>query len=280
MLPYSRMARVGQTLKRFAYPIVNRLRFGRLAQKSEIESDLQMEERLQRKDPIFIYQMGKVASTSIFHSLRNTSLANHVFHAHSFEPFHSSSEIRALYRYRQKHNTRFKLISLVREPVSRNISAFFQNIRRDGKKIMLDEAITISEIKQMFLRNYPHEIPLIWFDNNIKRHFDIDVFEHKFPRTGHLEITGENADLLLMRHDLDNKTKESLIAEFTGESSLKLTKANVSVEKAYAELYAEFQKTKLPLSHLYYLASSKYMKHFFYHDMRQMFDTWSEDPLP
>ena len=276
------MARVSQTLKRFTFPVINRIRFGFGKYSSEKRGldDLAFASRVDNKTPVFVYQMGKVASTAIYQGLLKTESKELVFHSHSFEPFHTNKEIRLLFRYYQKYKPPIRIISLVREPVTRNISAFFQNLRRDANKKALTSELPIEKIKSMFLRNYPHEIPLIWFDNNIKKHFDIDVYEREFPKAGYLKFQKDNVELLLMRHDLANVTKELLIGEFTGVSGLKLSQDNVGNDKRYAELYAKFKETKLPLSHLFYLASSKYMKHFFYPEMRQILESWSEEGLP
>lgn len=274
---YFSMARVGQTLKRFTYPIVNRIRFGRSTAEQLAFEDEAFAQRIDNQPPIFVYQMGKVASTAIYQGLQNTNAGQRVFHSHTFEPFHANSEIRLLYRYFRTQRPRIRLISLIREPVTRNISAFFQNLRRDTSKKVLTAEMPVEKIKSMFLRNYPHEVPLIWFDNNIKKHFGIDVYECEFPKCGHHMFTKDNVELLLMRHDLNDLTKQSLIEDFTGVRGLTLTRDNVGNEKRYSELYKQFQEIKLPLSHLFYLASSKYMQHFFYSEIRQILETRSEE---
>ena len=237
-------------------------------------------DRFSEAPTVFVYQMGKVASTSIFRSLQNSKYSGAVLHAHSFDRYHDSPEVRCFYKYHSEHLPTIKLVSLVREPVSRNISAFFQNFRRDTGKRIENCELNFRELKQLFLKNYPHEIPLIWFDNNIKRNFAIDVYDYPFPACGHQNIRHGNADLLLMRHDLDDQHKEALIGKHIGDTQFVLTNENVGSAKQYAEYYDAFRRLKLPLEHLYYLASSKYMHHFFEADIGTILKTWTDRPMP
>ena len=102
--------------------------------------------RGQFSNPVLIYQMGKVASSSIFHSLKTTTDFN-AFHVHRLNPKHITrvreghlqrgdsppiEDEEGLYLYEnliKPCRTPIKIISLVREPISRNISAFFQNLQ-------------------------------------------------------------------------------------------------------------------------------------------------------
>ena len=113
------------------------------------------------KEPILIWQMGKVGSKAVVQSIKNSHLASPVFHAHVLsEALLMSGELyeRSIRNKNQsylfnvclkerliKKNTdlRWRIISLVREPVARNVSAFFQNI-----DLYLDER-TLSRLNDM-----------------------------------------------------------------------------------------------------------------------------------
>lgn len=273
-------ARISQTVQRICRPIINRMRFSSMLDSVDSKDGLLIDQKLKQAPPIFVFQMGKVASTAIYQMLAGSGYPGLVAHAHSFTPYHSSGPIRSLFRHINSEKPKVKIITLVREPVSRNISAFFQNFKRDTGKDVLDANLSISQIRNVFLKNYPHEVPLVWFDNNIKKHFKIDVYQYPFPSCGFLQIHKGNTSLLILRHDLKNQQKEKLISEFTGISNLALSNDNVGSEKRYADLYSDFKESKLPLSHLYYLASSRYMKHFFRPEMRHILESWSDQPLP
>ena len=95
--------------------------------------------------PVLVYQMGKVASSSVYLSLEKTTDFD-VFHVHRLNPENIAkvreehvqrgdsppNEKKGLYLYENLIRTRkthTKIISLVREPIARNISAFFQNLQ-------------------------------------------------------------------------------------------------------------------------------------------------------
>jgi len=103
-----------------------------------------------RKPPILIYQMGKVGSATILKSLSNYKLDRSVYHVHNLD--HSLAEKQLSWaiattgtnrRYDNLWNSLFlslsvkrprsekwPVITLVREPVGRNISFFFQVMDR------------------------------------------------------------------------------------------------------------------------------------------------------
>ncbi len=278
MLSYFNSARLRQLLHRVTGPLFYRLKYGYWNRRQNAD-EKQIFAQLQAATPIFVFQMGKVASTSIYRMLSESEYPGVILHSHTFDCFHRSPDVRAFCRFYRRNQPSVKIISLVREPVSRNISAFFQNMRRDTGLLADSSQLDIESLKQDFLRNYPHEIPLIWFDNNIHKHFGIDVYEIPFPASGHVVIERENVRLLILRHDLADVLKTELVSKFVGIDNLRLTESNVGAEKPYAAQYAEFRKIKLPLQYLHSLAASRYMKHFFRPEMRQILETWSEEPL-
>lgn len=272
-------ARIKQVARRFVHSASQRLRFSNWLRRDEdaiAYNDLL--ERSKRQTPVFVYQMGKVGSTSIYESLKQRYGGN-VLHAHTFGPFHSSAEVRALFRYHHAEQAPIKIITLVREPVTRNLSAFFQNFRRDTGQSVENCQLDAFELKKTFMNSYPHEIPLVWFDNNLLKHFQIDVYETPFPECGYVEINQSQTEVLVMRHDLPDETKKDLIGKFVGLKDFVIEHHNIGAEKQYAHLYAKLQQAKLPLEHLYYLASSKYMHHFFHNDMREIIFSWSDQPV-
>jgi len=216
--------------------------------------------------PIFVYQMGKVASSSIYRSLFEQYLRGNVIHGHHFRPQHYYWQVEKLYKY-YDDNKPIKIISPIREPIGRNVSAFFHNSfhNPEKKKVAFNLNDTpLGELKNIFLEYYDHEWPLNWFDNNIKKHFHIDVYEYKFPQSGYLELKKKNTELLLLKHDLKNETKEEIIKEFTGLNSFHLKSLNKGSGKKYADKYVQFKKqVRLPDWYLDKMVKSKYFQHFY-----------------
>ena len=218
--------------------------------------------KLKSNTPVFVYQMGKVASSSVYKSLKN-QYQGVVFYAHSFGGDHLHYGIRKLYRY-YKGKNKLKVITLVREPIGRNISAFFENFQMYTGTSYKQGSFSIEYLKKIFLKSYNHDIALDWFDENIKKHFGIDVFEMESPYEGYQITQNENVELLIMRHDLDDWQKEKLVKEFVGIDQFTLNNYNIARDKKYASTYRAFKKqVKLPDEYLSKMGSSRYFNHFY-----------------
>ena len=152
---------------------------------------------LRRGTPIIVYQMGKVGSVSIRDSLESYGVEP-VFHVHKMNP-NSIQRIREndlamnrtpsdwwlseiLFADIIRKGKRAQFITLVREPISRSISTFFQNFGRFTGAEYDDADLAIQELVNTFIDKYRHPVPLTWFDVEIKQTLGIDVFEYPFPK--------------------------------------------------------------------------------------------------
>jgi hypothetical protein len=231
-------------------------------------------------NPVLVYQMGKVASSSIYRSLKAVENVN-VFHVHRLNPEHIA-------RVRQGHTLRgvtapnddlglhlfknlictrkpAKIISLVREPIGRNISAYFQNLKSFETVQDAHSRIEVDQLITGFLQKYSHDVPLTWFDLEMRATTGIDVFEYTFPKEqGHQIIHHPPYHLLLMRHDLADALKEELVRDFVGLRSFNLFRANEASLKEYAEQYRSFvDSINVPADYSQHMLSSKYALHFY-----------------
>jgi len=189
-----------------------------------------------KKPPIFVFTMGKVASTSVQMSLRQ-QYKGPVAAGHVFTLDHERLNVRLLYRYYRRNGRPIKIISLVREPIGRNISAFFQNFERDTGVVYDQQSFSIDQLKQIFLYRYYHDISLNWFDEKMNKHFGIDVYSKSFPEVGYQYYENEGVQLLVLRSDLSDQVKEQTIQEFLKMKSFKLHNANIGSTKEYASTY-------------------------------------------
>ncbi len=213
--------------------------------------------------PVFIFTMGKVASQSVHFSVKQEYLGP-VTAGHSFTPEHERLAVSFLYRYYKTEKRPIKIISLLREPIGRNVSAFFQNFERDVGVAYNKHTLSIDDLKKRFLDHYRHDIPLVWFDEKMKKEFGIDVFEKTFSKAGHQCFSKNNVELLLMRHDLDNAVKEQEIKKLLQLNTFTLKDENIGNNKEYAATYQAFkQEAKLPKWYLDKMQNSKYFQHFY-----------------
>ena len=216
--------------------------------------------RLKNSPPVFVFQMGKVASSSIFESLKQ-QYSGAVGHAHHIGEDNWMSV--QLHEWYQNGNP-IKIISPVREPVGRNISGFFQQFE-DYTGIDVTECkLTHKEIKRYFLDKFDHQLPLRWFDEMMNTYFNIDVYAIPFPSNGHCTYSNKNVDLLVLRIDISDAEKEKAIREFLDFPNFILEKSNVGSQKEYNALYQEFKNNlKLPDEYIETMCNSKYFKHFY-----------------
>jgi len=216
-------------------------------------------------NPILIYQMGKVGSKSI-HAALLKQYKGIVGHTHSLSRNHRRLDIRLIYKWAVLDKKPLNIISLTREPISRNVSAFFQNFERDTGVAYKEADLSTAELKETFLTNYRHEVPLFWFDWRVKELFDIDVFAHPFPKEeGIGRYQKNNIRLLVMHSEISDAKKERAIGDFLGINGFRLSKKeNIGAKKAYQTTYKDFKSNiLLPADYVEWMCDSKYFNHFY-----------------
>jgi hypothetical protein len=184
-----------------------------------------------------------------------------------------------LFEQIQKKDRHWKLITLVREPIARNVSTFFENLEVTKKPDSAAYAIksdyydfnieadpeNLDELIGLFFDRLVHERPLRYFDDEIKTVFGIDVYASGFPvDKGYNVYQGEYADLLLIRiEDLD-KCANTVFKQFLGLDDFKLVQANIASEKIYAPLYKAFKRSvRFPEEYVREMYESAYARQFY-----------------
>ncbi|MEL6350725.1 MAG: putative capsular polysaccharide synthesis family protein [Cyanobacteria bacterium J06627_28] len=216
--------------------------------------------------PVFIWTMGKVGSTSIAKALQSVRGIS-VFTSH-FMNDDEHPRSRVLYKHLIEPKKPLKIISLVRDPISKNVSSFFQNYEKNTGRSYAQDDLSLDELSDLFFNRYQHhQSPLSWFDNYVKRYTGIDVYAQQFPTdTKAYTLNHENFDLLVMRCDLDDTRKAQQVERFLGfvPNSFSITSQNVGAQKDYSKTYKAFkQHIQLPDSYLEEMATSQYFRHFY-----------------
>ena len=234
--------------------------------------------------------MGKVGSATILKSLRRARLGRPIYHVHTLteeglkEARNSHRASRAIVPghsyYASQHlqkklripkKTKWIMVTLVREPIARNISAFFQDIEvyvPDFSCQRYSEPGEIERLTEFFFDTIAHDDPLTWFDREAKKVTGIDVYESPFPKAeGYQIYSGETSDLLLIRCEDINQCGCNAIQKFLGIDEFVIHVTNVSSDKKYGELYGNLQRAiKLPEEYVNRMYSSKYALHFYDED--------------
>lgn len=252
--------------------------------------------RLRREEkktdtPVIVYQMGKVASTTIVDGLHSSKPDIPVYHVHFLSEssikdaderlahlvrrfnanhwclYESSFVRRALIDNREKRH--IKIVTLAREPISRNISSFFYNVRKyvpDFDSYSIDDATVVETLKVHFLNSFhEHEYAINWFDNELKVTFGIDIYESKFcPKKGYSIISKDAVEVLLIKLEKLKECASSAFDEFLDIQDFRLVSSNTADDQPYSGLYRKFlEEVRLPGQYIDEMYKSRYAKYFY-----------------
>ena len=217
-------------------------------------------------NPVLIWNMGKVASTSIARSLWRQIGRYNVLTTHFMnQAEHSRS--RLLYEVLIKGSCKpLPIIALTREPIGKNISSFFQNFERNVGAPFEHYENRVSELCEFFIHRFDkHDTIINWFDQNIKEYIGLDVYDHQFdPSKGYCIIEHGRFKVLVLRSEESDKIKEAAVKELLGLTEFRLENENVGADKPYSDLYREFQAAlNLPDSYLDSMLNCRYTRHFY-----------------
>jgi hypothetical protein len=242
-------------------------------------------------DAVAIHQMGKVASASLHRAVADLQLWP-CFHTHILHPRSIVGRIardnppgrppRLIGHVRQScrlhaeylnHGRPVAVISTVREPVGRNVSAFFQNLKRfvrpdDPRRNDMDALF------EVFKKRYPHRRPDLWFERELNRVFNIQVFDHSFSKGGSVVIPAGAHLILMMRASLSDDRKGAICAEFLGVDHLDVPRLNVF--RGADQDYLDFKRlVGRDEAYLDRMLAGRVARHFFTEAERnQIRETW------
>jgi hypothetical protein len=230
--------------------------------------------------PVLIFQMGKVGSKSV-QTLLESLQGLTVHHLHHLHPStidavrescrRAGKPVPPHLRNSELVRARFidprrpvRVITMVREPVARNVSAYFQNLDLfHGAEP--PAAADLDLVVRRFLEQYPHDVPLTWFDLQMGPALDLDVYQTPFPHeAGWTVLEHEWARVLVLRCEEDDQRKAEAIGRFLGMEGLRLRPENVGAAKAYGDLYQRVRRVlRLPADLIDRMYQSRYARHFY-----------------
>ena len=234
-----------------------------------------------KKKPILVFTMAKVGSLSVYFSLKKKLSKNAIFHVHSLNEIEVKKGIQLCFQNKVYPGSKtpvflinkkiinqkrpFKIVCLFRDPLERNISAFFDAFKLYTGKESSDYKGSLKKLKEYYDEKLNHEFPLNWFDNQFFDATNINIYDYKFDKQQGYSILKTNTiELLLINSNVSDSIKEVLIKDFCNLKSFKLKNRNLSSSKEYALLNSNFKKqTKFSKEYLDLLYHSKYASHFF-----------------
>jgi len=266
---------------------------------------LKKEESKISADPILVYQMGRVGSRTLVDSLSSwseeTGSGLEIHHVHVLAnldemaesikderkaPRVTLAQIRKDRVLREKieadKNRRWNIISLVREPVARNISTFFNNLPEllpDWQLAFNNGRVSQKYLWKLFAKTESiHRAPIAWFDSQMKAVTGIDVFATPFPREKGYEVYTRDSrfNLMIIRLEDLNNCVESALKDFLGIKNIRLKSTNRADGMDYRDVYREFVGRRIPKSYLDRMYSSKFARHFYSdNEISQFIEKWS-----
>ncbi|MCP5096081.1 MAG: sulfotransferase family 2 domain-containing protein [Chloroflexi bacterium] len=217
---------------------------------------------------VIVYQMGKVGSTTIHASLENAKLPCPIYKVHFLSdegmahgeefhqktlkiPWETTPHIQTSQLLRQKIQSddtiKWKIITLVREPISREVSEFFQYVQslypelldEDGN-LEKERTFRILQTKFMFY-NPQKNYTCRWFDMEMKGMFGLDVFAHPFnTEEGYTIINHGNVELLILRLESLDQSFIRAVTQFLDlPTPIEMIKSNVRTEQKRGGVYQQ-----------------------------------------
>ena len=247
------------------------------------------------KNIFLIYSMGKVGTTSVYKLTHKKYPHFPIHHVHFLSDnwvkrilpalnseFHGNIKVaNEVYKSLQRYSThRIKIITMVREPLMREVSDIFENWRG------LLKADSINNLSFQMLKDYldthSHEYVLNWFDSEFKEYLDFDIYSAPFDKEKGFSIyKTTKADILCIKLEKLNECITTAIKEFSGLTIENSSSANSSEQKPGKELYRLLNKNyKAPKSKLQTLYQSKYVTHFYNNEeINSFIRKWSHGEL-
>jgi len=146
--------------------------------------------------------------------------------------------------------------------MSRNVSAFFENL----PKFKVDENVVahdnIESVIKIFLDRYAHHLPNQWFRQQLEQPFGIELLKSASP--DQRQYTFGNIELLVVRTEDSANTQLELIRDFLDAPTFTMMQMNVSSTKSYAALNKEFKEAFSPTEEMLdRLYSADYFRAFY-----------------
>ena len=223
--------------------------------KATVRQILSQARMLWSGDFVLIYQMGKVGSTALERNLPN-AMHFHTLYNNPHCPFRARLKwgwlgtniilpiAYLLKRLSIRRNRRVRIITLVRHPIARARSVFFQElpywlVLYANKRGLDERQEGDSVLRSAFTEVFNIEYYDRWFDHELKRFTGIDVFAQEFDaESGCVVLKKGRYEVLVVQYE-KLAIAQPHIESFVGKQ-LDMTRENVSTNKWYGPIMQKF----------------------------------------
>lgn len=257
---------------------------------------------IEEQEPIIVFQMGKVGSSTVLETLHRLDLSHPVLHVHTLAPDHLAHAVARqrqsarpylhehlivsalIVAKRQRQRFPCRLITLTREPISRAISFVFEDaIKQMPEAHLPDGSYDLGRVQavvqELLASRNGVSDPTAWFDREMKGQFGVDVFARPFDAERGFEIFEEtDCSVLVIRMEDLNRVLPEALATFLGidVANIQVQQANVGHHKDYAgDLKAVKQQLVLPDELLDNVLATHYVDHFYPEERLRLRARWS-----
>lgn len=256
--------------------------FKRQARRSYGFTKWRLLRRLERQHgapAIVVFSMSKVASTAVVRALQQAG-CRPVYKIHLLLPEHvrlaeeryRRTDPAALPRHilHASHVMRhlptpaepWLVVTMVRDPVMRSVSDFFQSGERLGR--LHDETRTRG-LLESFCAQQGVPGTIDWFERELEPSLGIDVYEHPFdPARGFAIIDSPAVKLLVLRQESLEVAPHALGSFLGLPRPIQVPRENVASDKSYSGLYeSAMEGLRLPQETLDLAYDSRFAHHFY-----------------
>ena len=269
--------------------------------------------------PILVYTMGKVGSSTVYHTLRKHKISRLVYHIHFLTDSYLEKisktynngnarisddiNIHQLLRGNIDHisssyilkkvckpepKKKWKIITLVRDPVATFFSHIFQNPATHRPELLgPDGLLDIKRVNTYVWDHYNHFNPREdyisnWFDKEFYEFTGVDLYDYDYEtEAGYQIIQNDRFDIAVLSLESLDKNFAKAIGKLTNSNKfISVIKQNVREKQkgANAILYKELkQNIVVSKENLQNVYSTRYAKHFFSPEFREkMIEKWSK----
>jgi flagellar biosynthesis GTPase FlhF len=251
-----------------------------------------------KEEPLLIFQVGKVGSSTLYESLKNSVGEVPVYQIHNIataeqllmserakgfkEGLHHLELGAELNRIiREDPEIRWKVIVGVREPIHRWVSDIFQNINeRYSRFVEADGEIRYDELIAFIKHSLETEPMQTWFDEELKAVFGVNLSEIGFDKErGYCVHRYNGQSFLFYRLESLKSASREMFDAFFPHKNIELINGNESSNKSYFEQYRTLlEQLKFDEDYLREFYNNISVARFFYSDtdIDQFIKKWSK----
>jgi len=249
-----------------------------------------------KNNAIVVYTYGKVGSSTMYYTLKKYMPLNKIYHSHVLtkekllerlnngydEKSKQQADQKSLklnYLIDKDKKIRLKIISIVREPISRQISDLFENWETIFGNMMFDD-LDIKTVEDKLSNSGSMSYLKKWFDEEFKESTGINIFNLNFDKEkGYSIYRFDDFDLLMMKLENIDDIFIEAIQDFLNIEMKRMRVVNTAHDKKGYAKYKQIKKElRIDREILKRNYSKDYIRHFYTDKQISTFvERWSKD---